>query len=124
MKEFMRSPPLVRFARPVSGEEPPMLGSYHPSLGLRVYDGPEGPTPVASRFPYASAVTKTDHAKESDDRAPLLASMTKTDSTEKDDVDEAHDRAPVELEVSGRQEWLALVTKTLHRRERDDEPDR
>lgn len=124
LKATMRTPPLVRFARPVRGEEPAALGSYDPALGLRVFESPHGPIPVTSRVPYASTVTKTDHAKESDDRAALLASMTKTESKERDDVDDQRDDATAALEVSGQQAWLALVTKTLNMRERDDEPDR
>lgn len=117
----MKTPLLVRFARPVIGEEPVAPGSYDAGLGLRVLETPSGLVPVASCVPYARTVTKTDRARESDDRSVYLASITKTsDGREHTDVShELDDGGPSEF--SGRQDWIALVTKTLNRSERDDQ---
>jgi hypothetical protein len=119
----MRTPLLVQFARPVTGDIPPMVGRYDAQLGLRVVESADGEVPVASRIDYTRAVTKTDHRKEGDDRSAFLASITKTgEPREKDDPENEFPEASREAEVSGQQDWLALVTKTLTHRERDDEP--
>jgi hypothetical protein len=119
----MALPLLVRFARPATGEPPAVPGRYDPQLGLRVLDSETGPVPVVSRGSLLALVTKTDHKQEQDDENACLASITKTGvprEAEDTDVDGAHDAGSAEAGPDRR--MLALLTKTLHQREADDEP--
>lgn len=107
----MAIPPLARFARPVSGDMPDTPGRYDTERGLRVFDTSEGPVPVvAARCPDAFGLTKTDHRRERDDDGAGVLSQQEAGSFELGSNDGC----------SGA--LLELVTKTLRRPERDDEP--
>jgi hypothetical protein len=119
----MTLPLLVRFARPATGEAPVVPGRYDPQLGLRVVDTQTGAVPVVSHCFQVAAVTKTSQKLERDDEKACLASVTRTDvrresdDTDVDESNEVGDGAEAGLE----RRVLALLTKTLHQREADDE---
>jgi hypothetical protein len=121
----MSTPLLVRFARSIQGEDQAIPGRYDAALALRVFDTPEGPVPVVSRRDLGHTVTRTDHGREADDKAALLAAITKTSvPRESEDRSLELPEPATALELASKRELLLIVTKTLHRQESDDEPTR
>ena len=115
----MATPAILRYGRAVREGDVRVPGRYDAQRGLRVVDTQAGPVPVIDQGPAASLVTKTENAKESDDNTVFFASITKTalggESHDTDVEATANDHRGVDRSL------LALLTKTLHARERDDD---
>lgn len=113
----MRLPLLLRRAKSVPLDAPPVPGRYDRDLALRVYDAPTGPTPVIDGAELPAQLTKTEARREVDDDAVALASITKSADPRENQDPDIH---MVDREAPVRDRVIELLTKTLRAREADD----